>query len=225
MCGRYSLTTDLDELDERFAFQRSEPILEPRFNIAPSQKVLTVVNNGLNNESRFMNWGLIPFWTKDSFAGLRTINARAETISWKPSFREAFKKRRCLVIADGFYEWKRKGDTKIPMRIVLKTGEPFGFAGVWETWKSRMGTMVQSCAIITTVANALMEPIHNRMPVILSREAESTWLDSCRSDTGELRELLLPYAACDMEAYEVSTLVNSYKNDTPVVIARVSSNR
>jgi len=139
----------------------------------------------------------------------------------KPSYRQAFKKRRCLVIADGFYEWREADKSKIPMRIVLKTGEPFCFAGLWETWKSPEGELVKSCTIITTVANALIEPILNRMPVILPRYEESIWLDQNLEDIAELKELLVPYAASEMEAYEVSSAVNSAIYDRPDCIATV----
>ena len=222
MCGRYSLAMDLDKLDERFTFRGFQLVLEPRFNIAPTQEVLTVINDGSENQGRLMKWGLIPFWAKDPSIGNKMINARAETVPEKPSFKQAFRKRRCLVIADGFYEWRGTGKQKVPMRIVLKTGEPFGFAGLWETWESPQDALVHSCTIITTTPNALMEPIHNRMPVILPREAEFQWLNVGDTDASELRELLVPYAADEMEAYEVSTLVNSPKNEVPDVIARAT---
>ena len=225
MCGRYSLAMDLDNLDERFTFRGMGLVLEPRFNIAPTQDVFTVVNDGSENQGQFMKWGLIPHWAKDPSIGNRMINARAETVAEKPSFKQAFQRRRCLVVADGFYEWRKQGKVKIPMRVILKTGEPFGFAGLWETWKSPEGELVHSCTIITTSPNAMMESIHNRMPVILPRDAEAQWLDVSNSDTGELRELLVPYSADEMDAYEVSTLVNSPKNDTPDVMARVGLGR
>ena len=168
-----------------------------------------------------MKWGLIPFWVKDPKIGSRMINARAETVVERPIFREVFSKRRCLVLADGFYEWQKTPEGKVPMRIVLKLGEPFGFAGLWATWKSADGQSVNSCTIITTTANSLMEPIHNRMPVILTRETESSWLDQ-KAESSELRALLVPYPANEMDAYEVSTLVNSPKNDSLEVIARLA---
>lgn len=221
MCGRYSLAMDLDKLDERFTFRGSGLILEPRFNIAPTQEVLTVINDGSENQARLMKWGLIPSWAKDPSIGNRMINARAETVMEKPSFRQAFRKRRCLVIADGFYEWRRAGKLKIPMRIMLKTGEPFGFAGLWETWKSGDDVVIHSCTIVTTEANSLLAPVHNRMPVILPRDAESLWLDAEDGDAGELRELLLPYDASEMEMYQVSPLVNSPRNDSENLITPI----
>ena len=220
MCGRYSLITDIRELANRFDFRVEGLTYQARFNIAPAQQVLTVTKDGSHNQAKLMQWGLIPSWTKDPYFGNRMINARAETISEKPMFREAFLKSRCLVIADGFYEWKKVGKGRIPMRIVLKSGEPFGFAGLQETWKSPDGEEIQSCTIITTTPNDIMESIHNRMPVILSREAEGFWLDSARRELGALQGLLVPYESAAMDVYAVSTLINSPKNDTPDVIAR-----
>ena len=198
MCGRFSLTPDLDTLQLRFHFQP-----------------------GHISHAQFMRWGLIPFWAKDPSIGQRMINARAETVVEKPSFRKAFQSRRCLIAADGFFEWRREGKFKVPTRITTKSGEPFGFAGLWETWKSPDDQLVKSCTIITTTPNALMEPIHNRMPVILSRDAEERWLDPNNSDIAELRELLVPYPAGELEAYEVSTIVNSPRYDNRECIAPV----
>jgi len=225
MCGRYSLAIDYDAINDRFEFRGGVQLPTPfklRFNIAPTQEVLTVVNpTGEGNEPRIMKWGLIPAWAKDVPIGSRMINARAESIMEKTVFRQAFQRLRCLVAADGFYEWRKEGKYKVPMRIILKTGEPFGFAGLWDTWKSPDGAVVESCTIITTTPNALMEPIHNRMPVILSKEAESAWLNLANDDAATLRELLVPYPAEEMDAYEVSALVNAPKNDVPEVLARV----
>ena len=169
-----------------------------------------------------MRWGLIPFWAKDYSIGNRMINARAETVDTSAAFRRAFERRRCLVVADGFYEWLKVGKARVPMRVALSSGEPFAFAGLWETWRSPEGEQVASCTIITTTPNAVMEPVHNRMPVILSRDAESEWLDMTGArPAAKLKELLVPYAGQDLEVYEVSTLVNSPRNDTPEVMARL----
>ncbi|MBI4282173.1 MAG: SOS response-associated peptidase [Chloroflexi bacterium] len=220
MCGRYSLATDIEGLADRFDFRATGLTYQVRFNIAPTQQVLTVTADGSENQAQMMKWGLIPFWAKDPSIGNRMINARAETLTERSVFRKAFQKRRCLVIADSFYEWMKVGKSKVPMRIILKSGEPFGFAGLWETWKSPDGEPVQSCTIITTTPNKVMEQIHNRMPVILPREAEGIWLSPEQTSQTALRDLLVPYAAGDMEAYPVSALVNSPKDDTPDVIAR-----
>ena len=222
MCGRFSLATDTEELAQRFGFEGDGLPRQARFNIAPGQETLTVVGDGSRNNARYMMWGLIPSWAKDPSAGSRMINARAETIDARPAFRNAFERRRCLVLADGFYEWMKVGRRRTPVRVILKSGEPFAFAGLWETWRSPEDVVVTSCAIVTTTPNAVLQPIHNRMPVILPREAESLWLDTGRARPDELRRLLAPYPAADMEAYEVSSLVNSTGNDTPYVIERVA---
>jgi len=221
MCGRYTLATDLSFLQARFGFEAVEVPFAPRYNIAPTQEVLTVVTDETRNLGRTMRWGLIPFWAKEPTIGNRMINARAETIVENRVFRQVFPKQRCLVIADSYYEWKQAPEGKIPMRIMLKSGEPFAFAGLWSSWRPRDNPgeePLYSCTIITTVPNSLMKPIHNRMPMILSRDAESVWLDPKFTDTGELRELLLPYSASDMTAYQVSPMVNSPRNDDPTCI-------
>ena len=168
-----------------------------------------------------MRWGLIPFWAKDPKIGARMINARAETVAEKPAFRNALKKRRCLVLADGYYEWQKTPVGKRPYRIVLRSGEPFAMAGLWEKWKDHQGNVVPSCTIITTEANDSLAPIHNRMPVILPRDKEEQWLDLDIEDAAVLTHMLAPSPDDALGAYEVSTLVNYAGNDGPEVIARV----
>ncbi len=219
MCGRFTLATQLKLLEERFSFQADDLSLEPGYNIAPTQQVLTVTGNDANH-AQHMRWGLIPSWAKDMSIGSRMINARAETLVEKPSFRTAFRIRRCLILADSFYEWRKHGSARQPMRIILENGEPFAFAGLWESWKDPAGGSVLSCTIVTTSPNSLTEPIHNRMPVILSREAEPAWLDQDIQDTTLLSKLLVPYSGDEMRAYQVSTLVNSSGNNSPELIAR-----
>ena len=221
MCGRYSLIADLGELARRFEFDGDWLKFEPAYNVAPTQEVLTVVG-GECRRGGFMRWGLIPYWAKNASIGNRMINARAETVAEKPAFRDALRRRRCLVLADGFYEWQRTGDAKRPMRIVIQSGEPFAFAGLWSVWRDQDGNRIPSCAIITTAANDLLAPIHDRMPVILRRELEEFWLDSSIDDPGALANVLAPCADEAMEAYEVSTLVNSAANDGPEVITRTA---
>lgn len=220
MCGRYSLTTDIVELASRFGFQNklSSPA---RFNIAPTQESLTVISVDSLRHAEYMTWGLIPNWTVGTPTNNRIINARAETISVSPVFREAFVIRRCLILADGFYEWYKVGKNSVPMRFILKSGKPFAFAGLWQEFKSHENTLMKSCTIITTSANEIVEPTHNRMPVILTNESENLWLHSGCSVKDILAELLVPYSADEMDAYEVSKLVNSPRNDTPDVISRV----
>ena len=221
MCGRYSLTADLGELAGRFEFDGDWEAFERRYNIAPTQEVLTVVG-GEERRGGYMRWGLIPHWAKDPKIGSRMINARAETVAEKPSFRNALRRRRCLVLADGFYEWRRVGKTKTPMRIVMRSGEPFAFAGLWETWKDPEGTVIPSCTIITTTPNDLLNAIHNRMPVILHRDIEDFWLDESVDDPVALTSVLTPCPDDVMEFYEVSALVNSVANKGPEVIEPVT---
>ena len=221
MCGRYSLILTIGEFQNRFEFDGERLGYAPAYNIAPTQNVLTVVG-GEPRQGGYMRWGLIPSWAKDKSIGSRIINARAETVAEKQSFRNALRRRRCLVLADGFYEWQRDGKNKRPVRIVMRSGEPFAFAGLWETWKDPGGAIISSCTIITTRTNALLKPIHNRMPVILPRNVEEFWLDESVDDPATLTSVLTPYPADAMEAYEVSSLVNSVANNGPEVVARVS---
>ena len=220
MCGRYTLIADLRDLAQRFVFDGSDFSYDPGYNIAPTESVLTVRNLD-GREAAFMRWGLIPFWAKDPKIGARMINARAETVAEKPAFRNALKKRRCLVLADGYYEWQKTPVGKRPYRIIMKSGEPFAFAGIWETWKDPQGNVVPSCTIITTAANDFLAPIHNRMPVILPRESEELWLDTGLENAAALAHILVPSPNDALDAYEVSTLVNYASNDSPEVIARV----
>ena len=220
MCGRYTLIADLGDLAQRFEFDGSDFSYDPGYNIAPTESVLTV-RNVEGREAALMKWGLIPFWAKDPKIGSRMINARAETVAEKPAFRNALKKRRCLVLADGYYEWQKTPVGKRPYRIIMKSGEPFAMAGLWETWKDLQGNVVPSCTIITTAANDFLSPIHNRMPVILPRESEELWLDMGIGDATIFAGILTPYPDEDMDAYEVSTLVNYAGNDSLEVIARV----
>ena len=181
MCGRFSIA-GFEGIEERFQLEIEFPDLKPNYNVAPSQDVSVIVNNGSNHLAMF-RWGLIPYWAKDPSIGHKMINARAETVDEKPSFKTCLQRKRCLIVADGFYEWKKEGTTKRPHRITLKNQELFGFAGLWDTWKSPIGEIVNSCTIITTTPNELMEPIHNRIPVILPREVEQVWLDQGITDS------------------------------------------
>lgn len=223
LCGRFTLTATIEEILNRFdveAFLEAEGY-QPNYNIAPSQSVLAIINNGVINKMGYLRWGLIPPWAKDLSIGYKMINARSETLSEKPSFRTAYKKKRCLIIADSFYEWKLHEDkAKTPMRIKLKSDDMFGMAGLWEHWKSFEGKSIYSCSVITTSANELMKDIHDRMPVILKREDEKIWLDPSISDTNYLNQLLKPLDDDLMEAYEVSTLVNSPKNNSMELIQK-----
>ena len=219
MCGRYALTTDMDELQARFGFQSGPGDYRPRYNVAPGSQVLAVVNDFSPRRAESMRWGLIPSWAKDPKIGYRMINAVAETAADKPAFRAAFRRRRCLALADGFYEWRREGKARIPHYVTLKSGEPFAFAGLWETWQSPEGETVRSCSILTTGANGVMAPIHHRMPVILSRETEALWLDPLTTDPAALAPLLAPAPEEALAVRIVSGAVNSPRNDGPECIA------
>jgi len=229
MCGRFTLTSNLDEVQGRFGFLSEFTDSEffehgPRYNIAPTQPVLTVTNDG-QRRGEVMRWGLVPFWAKDLKVGARMINAVGETIATKPAFRAAFKKRRCLVLADGFYEWKKEGKRRLPSYIYAKSGEPMAFAGLWETWKSPEGSVIQSCTIITTSANSLIEPLHNRMPAILSNETQALWLDPLTEDPKVLEPLLIPAPAEVLTSHPVAETVNSVKNQGQELILPLSENR
>jgi putative SOS response-associated peptidase YedK len=219
MCGRFTLTTDPGQLQESFPWLSIPNGITPRYNIAPTQPVAVVPNDG-KNRLDFFNWGLIPSWAKDPSIGNKMINARAETLQEKPSFRSAFRRRRCLILADGFFEWRQDAGakSKTPMYIRLKSERPFALAGLWERWDSPDGSKILSCTIITTEPNALMQPIHNRMPVILPESAYPAWLAPGEADPAALQPLLAPFSAEAMLAYPISRLVNSPENDIPEVI-------
>ncbi len=219
MCGRFSLTADVNAVQEAFPWVNVPPEIRPRYNVAPTQPVAVVPNDG-KNQLDYFTWGLIPSWAKDPQIGSRMINARAETLAEKPAFRAAFRRRRCLILADGFFEWQQKPGqkSKTPMYIRLASGQPFAFAGLWEIWSSPDGSDILSTTIITTEPNELMAAIHNRMPVILPPDGYTTWLATGEGNPKELSALLKPYPADQMQAYPISTLVNSPANDLPAVI-------
>lgn len=198
MCGRFVLVTDLRNIRESFNVQKVSCEHQPDWNIMPDHLVPAVIYHQGINQLVCFKWGLIPSFTKDPSIAGKMINARAETVDTKPSFRDAFRKRRCLIIADGFYEWKKEGKIKIPLYYYLKSGRPFGFAGLYETWISPDEKHIHTCVIITTGANELIAPVHNRMPVILSKESEKDWLDNNKIDAKNLLSILKPYPAGEM---------------------------
>jgi len=219
MCGRYTITADPTQLAERFNAALPSELIQPRFNVAPTQSLPVLLNEG-ERQIQLLRWGLIPRWAKEPSNDYSMINARAETLEEKNTYRDAFRKRRCLVLADSFYEWQKTPDvkTKVPMRIMLKSGQPFAFAGLWETWKDHeTGELIRSFTIITTTPNDLVEPIHNRMPAILLPELENEWINN---DAGPdvWRDLLKPYPTDLMTAYPVSKRVNSPANDDPSLL-------
>ena len=215
MCGRFSLGGSAATLLGHFNVQESVSWIG-RYNLAPSQEILTIVQPaGSAREARRMRWGLIPSWAKDPAIGNKLINARGETVATKPAFRHAIRERRCLILADAFYEWEAQGRRKQPWCIRRKDGAPFAFAGLWEEWHDPEGRRVESCTIITTTATALIQRFHHRMPVILSPRDYDLWLDVGVRDPHRLLPLLAPYPPDEMTAYPVSPLVNNPANDTP----------
>jgi len=213
MCGRFSLTANEAELNLRFELAGGDAPYVPRYNGAPTQ-MLAVITGENPHKLSYHRWGLIPPWAKDISIGSKMINARAETITDKPSFRTPLFSKRCLVPADGFYEWQQDAG-KQPYRIYVKDNPIFSMAGLWERWKSPEGSVIESFNIITTEANSFMKPIHNRMPVILKPADEQAWLTS--KDSTEILSLLKPYPAEEMDSYAISKLVNSPGNEGPEV--------
>jgi len=219
MCGRFTITATPDQLQKAFPGIAVPAQMAPRFNIAPSQPIAVVPNDGRKAVDFFV-WGLIPSWAKDPAVGSKLINARAETLAEKPSFRTAYKRRRCLILADGFFEWKKITDQrgKTPHYITLKDHRPFAMAGLWEQWFSPDGSEIKSATIITTEPNKLMAQLHNRMPVILQPEDYARWLEPGERDAKDLQDLLVAYPAGEMAFYPVSTMVNSPANDVPATV-------
>jgi putative SOS response-associated peptidase YedK len=220
MCGRFTLRTSPAEIAEIFALLR-EPELVPRYNIAPTQQVAAIRPAGGGRELSMLAWGLVPAWSKSPKGGPPLINARGESVATKPSFRDAFRKRRCLIPADGFYEWKKTGPrSKQPYYIRVRGGRPFAFAGLWEHWEAADGAALDSCTIITTDANEALRDLHDRMPVILPPDSYDEWLDPNAANPAELERLLVPYPAAEMDFYPIRTTVNNARNETPACIER-----
>lgn len=216
MCGRFTLHTPADTVAELFDLSEV-PEWTPRYNLAPTQQVPTIRADGAERKREFhaLTWGLVPSWARDPKMGARMINARAETVHEKPSFRTAFRQRRCLILADGFYEWKRLERGKQPHFISMQDGRPFALAGLWEHWERPGAPPIDSCTIITTEPNELLAPIHDRMPVILDESVYDEWMDPDLRDVKRLGALLRPFPPTRMMAYPISKLVNSPSNDGP----------
>ncbi len=220
MCGRFQLSVKGKQISERFNVEVFDEMYSPSYNCAPSQKLPVITNND-PEKLNYFKWGLVPFWSSDPKIGFKLINARAENILEKPSFKTAFSHRRCLIPANGFFEWKKQGKQKIPYRIFLKTEEIFAIAGIWEAWKDTEGTVLNSFSIITTSPNKLMQDIHSRMPVILNQHDEQAWL--FEKDETYLKNLLQPFDASKMDAYQVSSKLNSPANNSSEIIERVEN--
>ena len=219
MCGRFS-QAQIAELDREVFKLLEMPALEPRYNVAPTQDV-AVIRQRPNGERvvHRLRWGLVPAWAKDPAIGNRMINARAETVATKPAFEKPFRRQRCLVPADGFYEWQKVAGGKQPYYIRLVTGKPFAFAGLWDRWQGTTGEAVDSFTIITTTPNAVVQPIHDRMPAILRPNDYDTWLDASNRDTAQLHTVLGPYPDEEMTAFAVSRYVNKPSNEGPACVS------
>jgi putative SOS response-associated peptidase YedK len=222
MCGRFTQRSDLKRLAREFNVA-DVPEVRPRYNIAPTQEILGVLEAADGREMKFFKWGLIPSWAKDVSMGARLINARSETVEEKPAFRDAFKKRRLLIPADGFYEWQRTEGRKQPFFFQMRDESPFGFAGLWERWQGE-GHLIESCTILTTEANEALSPVHDRMPVILHSSDYELWLDEDVRKRELLKELLRPYPSSEMISYPVSTAINSPSNQGEKLIERMEVN-
>ena len=222
MCGRFTSYHSNSEIAKAFVLA-DVPHLEPRYNIAPTNTVATILRSNSQNDREFkwLRWGLIPHWAKEQKIGNKLINARAETVAQKPSFRSAFRRSRCLIIASGFYEWQRAENKKQPFYIQQIDCLPFALAGLWSTWQSSEVETIDTCTIITTKANEIMQPIHKRMPVILKSDDYEKWLDPTIQQPELLQPLLQPYDSNKLKAYPVSTLVNNPRNDSPECISSI----
>jgi len=221
MCGRFVTIIPYEELKQIFDLVESHTRTEPRYNVAPTQQVSVVRSTGEHNVLAPMRWGLIPSWSKDASIANHTINARCETVAEKPSFRHAIKRNRCIIPISGFYEWAHSGGKKTPYYIHLSDCTPMSLAGIWEHWKSPEGEELETCSILTTTANSLVQSLHDRMPVILKPSDYSHWLNTDMHDQQQLIHLYQPYPAEGMSLYEVSNLVNNPRFDSPACIARV----
>jgi putative SOS response-associated peptidase YedK len=224
MCGRFTLDLPPEKLAEIFGLAEL-PRIEPRYNIAPTQQV-AAIRTLADNEHRkiaMLKWGFIPSWTKDPSLGHKLINARSESIHEKRAFRQAIRYHRCIIPTSGFFEWEEKEGKKTPLYIRLKDGSPMCFAGIWDHWKSPEGEVVESCSMLTTSSNKLIEPLHDRMPVILHPQEYALWLDRTITDPEKLKPLYQPYPADLMGMWPVSSLVNSSRNDSPACIEKVVS--
>jgi putative SOS response-associated peptidase YedK len=226
MCGRFVQNIPFETLQQNFNIRTSTHDIIPNYNVAPAQEILVIIKHDNENNLEQLHWGLVPFWAKDISIGSRMINARAETVSQKPSFRNAFKKRRCLIPADGFYEWKGKKGNKQPYYVASSSGEPFAFAGLWETWADKESdeeSVYKSCTIITTAASEGIREIHHRMPVILDTNFYEKWLNAEIQDPKGLEIILQDGLIHDMKYYPVSTFVNSVKNNDPNCIKPIDN--
>lgn len=224
MCGRFTLTIGTEELMNRFLLTQLPEEYVPRYNIAPGQLILAIITD--HHQSRragFLRWGLVPAWSRDEKIGNKMINARSETLHEKPSFKSLLSRKRCLIPADGFFEWKVTGQGKQPVRILFQDERVFSMAGLYDTWLNSEGKKIHSCTIITTEANDLIRPVHHRMPVILKPEEEEKWLNRDTQDNKSLSAMLQPVHSDAMKLYTVASEVGNVKNDHPGCISELSN--
>lgn len=224
LCGRFTLGVTMEELMLRYMLDDIPEYMDyrPRYNIAPTQQVVAIIHDGTRRRAGTLRWGLIPHWAKDISIGSKLINARSETLLEKPAFRESFLRKRCLIPADGFYEWqKQENGKKVPFRITMEDKGIFSFAGLYDIWINPEGQKVSSCTIITTRPNSLMSPIHDRMPVVIPSGQEDRWLNRSVQRPEEISSLLSPYPANQMQAYPVSAAVGKVANDSIELISPV----
>ena len=222
MCGRFAQKSPAKKIAKQFKVEEVPPLVE-RYNVAPAQMILGIREVDDTREATLYKWGLVPRWAKDPGIGNKLINARSETVEEKPSFREAFRRRRCIIPADGFYEWKREGGWKQPFFFRLREDRPFGFAGLWETWEGE-GHTITSCTILTTEANEVLRPVHERMPVILHPEDYELWLDADVRKLNLVKEVLRPYPASEMASHPVGIAINSPRSQGAALIERIPLN-
>ncbi|MBM7837241.1 putative SOS response-associated peptidase YedK [Alkalihalobacillus xiaoxiensis] len=217
MCGRFTLYSSAEELETEFGFPF--PFIQPNYNVAPTQNIMAIVGNQAETKAGWMHWGLVPYWAKEKKIRNRMINARSETADEKPAFKRLLANRRCLVVANRFYEWKREQDSKHPYLIGVKNSPILTFAGLWDRWKDpATGEVLISCTILTTAPNDFMSDLHDRMPVILNEGNRQAWLDADIRDSEKLKQLLVPYSSDHMTAYEVSKAVNNPRNNEASLI-------
>jgi len=220
MCGRFTCSVTTDTIVDEFDIDEVKGNIQPSYNIAPGQNIAAIIEDK-SRRLGLLKWGLIPGWAKDPKIGNRMINARAETLPEKPSFKELLPRKRCLIVADGFFEWKSDGEQNRPMYVFMRNQRPFAFAALWDIWTSPEGNKIPTCTIITTKPNDTLKNIHNRMPVILPKKHIGLWLDRRRQDKNEILPLLKPYPGEEMDFYEVSKSVNSPENDSAEIIKKL----
>lgn len=222
MCGRFTITVSLEELIAHYLIDDSKiATLKPNYNVAPMHNIPAVIATDEGKRLGELRWGLVPFWAKDDKIGSKMINARSETVAEKPAFKRLLKSKRCIIPADGFYEWKKDGKHKHPYRILMSDGGVFSFAGLYDTWEDPDGKKISTCTIITTTPNSLMENIHDRMPVILRPEDEAGWLERNNDDVESLLKLLKPYDASKMRAYKVPATVGNVRNNSEELLEEI----